>query len=115
MFLEARQWLQMMLVALAVQIGALAKVGARKGYRYKYGNLRQLRQVKNDFKQELKSSLDGPAVLPLDDLTNYQLGLTGEFEPASNLPTINLPPNFSLGQLQQASRGLGSKGKTICP
>ena len=103
MFLKARQWLRMMLLALAVQIGNLAKVGIRKGYGSKYGNLRQLRQVENNFKQELKSSLNGPSGLPLDEVSKYQLSLTGKFEPASNLPTVNLFGNSNPDQLPAAA------------
>merc|ERR1712241_1291400 len=93
MFLKARQWLRMMLLALAVQIGNLAKVGTLKGYEYNYASQRQLRQVKNDFKHRLKSGLSGPSKLPLDDLSNYGLSLTGKLYPASNLPTVNLDGN----------------------
>ena len=96
MFLKARQWLRMMLLALAVQIGALAKVGIRKGYRYKNGNHGQLRQA--------KSSLNGPSGFPLDDQSKYQLGLTGKFEPESNLPTVDLFGNSKPGQFQPAAR-----------
>ena len=96
MFLKARQWLRMMLLALAVQMGALAKVGLRKGYRYKNGNERQLRQE--------KSSLNDPSGFPLEDQSKYQLGLTGKFEPASNLPTVDLFGNSNPVQLQPAGR-----------
>ena len=90
MFLKARQWLRMMLLALVVQIGSLVKVGIRKGYDDKHGNQRQLRQVENNFKQELKSKLNSLFRLPLDDPSEHQLSLTGRLEPASNLPTISL-------------------------
>ena len=90
MFLKARQWLRMMLLSLAVQIGTLAKVGIRKGYRYKNGNQGQLRQAKNGFKQELDANVRGQYGFPLDDIYKYRLGLTGKFEPATNLATVNL-------------------------
>ena len=90
MFLKARQWLRMMLLALVVQIGNLAKVGIRKAFEDKYGNQRQLRQVENDFKQGLNSKLNGPSRLTLDDPSEHQLSLTGRLEPASDLPTISL-------------------------
>ena len=97
MFLKARQWLRLMLLALAVQIRNLAKVGVRKGYEDKYENQQELRQVKHDFKQGLKSNLMGPSRLPLDIRSKYRLSLTGKFEPASDLPTINLTENTHLG------------------
>ena len=93
MFLKARQWLRLVLLALAVQIGNLAKVGIRKGYEGKYENQRQLQQIKYDFEPRPKSSLNGPSRLALEDPSNYQLSLTGKFEPASDLPTIDLSGN----------------------
>ena len=97
MFLKARQWLRMMLLALVVQIGNLAKVGIRKGYEGKYENQRQLQQIKNDFEPRPKSNLNGPSRLPLDDPSNYQLSLTGKLEPASHLPTVYLSGNSGSG------------------
>ena len=111
MFLKARQWLRMMLLALAVQIGNLATDGIRKGHENKYGNQRQLRQVENDFKQGLKSSLNGPSRLPLDDVSKYQLSLTGKLEPRSNLPTVDLSGNSHPEELQLAA----SKRTCRCP
>ena len=93
MFLKARQWLRMMLLSLVVQIGNLAKVGIRKSYADKYENQRQLQQVENDFKPGIKSDLNGPSRSPLHDLSKYQLSLTGQLEPVSNLPTVNLSRN----------------------
>ena len=103
MFLKARQWLRMMLLALAAQIGNLAKVGTDKGYEYNHESRRQLRQVEKDFKQGLKSSLSGPSKLPLDDLSDYGLSLTGNMEPASNLPTVNLDGSSNPERLQLAA------------
>ena len=103
MFLKARQWLRMMLLALAVQIGTLAKVGPRKGYGYKYGNQGKLRQVESNFKQEVDASLRGQSGLPLDDLSKYRLGLTGKFEPATNLATVNLFGHSNIEELQAAA------------
>ena len=111
MFLKARQCLRMMLLALATQIGALAKVGIRKGYRYKNGNHGQLRQAKDGFKPGLEARLNGPSGFPSDDDSKYQLGLTGKFEPASNLPIVDLFGNSNPGQLQPASRCGGCPSK----
>ena len=90
MFLKARQWFRLILLALAVQVGNLAKVGKRKVYGDKYENQRQLRQDKNDFKHGIKSNWRGTPRLPLGDLSKSQLSLTGKFEPASDLPTVTL-------------------------
>ena len=96
MFLKPRQWLRMMLLALAVQIGTLAKVGIRK----------ELRQGRNGIKQELDASLRGQSGLPLDDLSKYRLGLSGKFEPATNLETVNLFGDYNNEELKAAaSRG----------
>ena len=102
MFLKARQLLRMVLLALAAQIGNLAKVRIQKGYEDKHGNQQQLRQVENDFKQGLKSSLNTPSRLPWNDPSEYQLSLAGKLEPASRLPTVSLSGNSHLGQLQPA-------------
>ena len=100
MLLKARQCLRMMLLALATQIGALAKVGILKGYRYKNGNQGQLRQAKDGFKQELDANLRGQSGLPLDNLTKYRLGLNGKFEPATNLETVNLFGHSTIEELE---------------
>ena len=94
MFLKARQWLRMMLLALAVQIGTLAKVETRK----------ELRQAKNGFKQELDASLRGQSGLPLEDLSKYRLGLAGKFEPATNLATVNLLRGSNIEELEAAAK-----------
>ena len=95
MFLRARQWLRMMLLALVVQIGNLAKVGIRKGYEGKYENQRQLQQMKDDFEPRPNSNLNGPSRLPLDDPSEYELSLAGKLEPVSDLRTVNLSDNLS--------------------
>ena len=104
MFLKARQWLRMMLLALVVQIGNLAKVGIHKGYDRKYDNQRQIHQGENDFQSGPKSNLNGPSGSTVDELTKYQLGLTGKFEPPSHLPTVHLPGN---SHLEHSSRYCG--------
>ena len=104
MFLKARQWLRMLLLALAVQVGTLAKVGLRKDQRYKNGNRGQLRQAKNGFKQELDASLRGQSGLPLEDLSKYRLGLAGKFEPATNLATVNLLRGSNIEELEAAAK-----------
>ena len=98
MFLKARQWLRIMLLTLLAQIGNLAKVRIRKEYEGKYANQRELQQMKDDFELRPKLHLNRPSVLPLDDRSNYQLGLTGKFEPASHLPTIDLSDNSHSGR-----------------
>ena len=115
MFLKARQWLRMMLLALAAQIGNLANVGTRKEYEYKYERQRQLQQVERHFKQGIKSSLSGPSELPLEDLSNYGLSLTGNMEPASNLPTVNLDGNSNPERLQLAASRGSQKSYILCP
>ena len=90
MFLKARQWLRMMLLALAAQIGTLAKIGIRK----------ELRPAKNGIKQEFDPSLRGQSGLPLDNLTKYRLGLNGKFEPATNLETVNLFGHSTIEELE---------------
>ena len=105
MFLKARQWLRMMLLSLVVQIGNLAKVGIRKGYDDKYENQRQLQQVENDFNPGIKSDLNGPSRSPSDDLSKYQLSLTGKLEPVSNLPTVNLHGNPRPGHASRIGDG----------
>ena len=90
MFVKIRQWLRLMLLALAAQIGNLANIGIRRGHEGKIKNQRQLRQVKNDFKQGPESNLNDQSRLRLNDPSEYQLSLTGTMEPVSRLPTINL-------------------------
>ena len=96
MFLKARHWLGVMLLALVVQIGNLAKVGIRKGYDRKYENERKIHKKENSFQSGQESNLNGPSRLTVDELTKYQLGLTGKFEPPSDLPTVNLLDNSDL-------------------
>ena len=95
MFIKAFHALRMMLLALVVQIGNLAKIGTRKGYDHNYENQRQLRHVENDLKQVLQWNSNDLSRLPLDDPSKYQLSLTGKLEPASHLPTINLSGDSS--------------------
>ena len=108
MLLKARQWLRVMLLTLLVQIGNLAKVRMRKEYKGKYGNQRQLQQIKDGFDLKPKSHLNGPAVVPLDDLSNYQLSLTGKLEPASHLSTVQLYCSSHSG------RGVCSEPGVLC-
>ena len=98
MFLKARQWLRMILLTLLAQIGNLAKVTMRKEYEVNYANQRKLQHIKEDFELRPKSHLNGPAGVPVDDPSNYQLSLTGKFEPASHLPTIELSDNSRSGR-----------------
>ena len=90
MFLKAYHALRMMLLALVVQIGNLAKIKIRKGYDDKYEHQRKPRQVESHLMQEPKWDLNDPPRFPLDDPSKYLLGLTGKFEPESDLPTVNL-------------------------
>ena len=95
MFLKARQWLRMILLTLLAQIGSLANVGMRKEYEGKYAKQQKLQQIKDDFHLRPKSQ---PAGVPLDDPSNYQLGLTGKFQPASDLPMVDLSDNSHAGR-----------------
>ena len=112
MFLKARQWIRMMLLALLVQFGNLGKIGPRKRYGDKQGNHRQIRQVGNDFTQGAKSRENGPSMLSLDDPAENQLSLTGKLEPRSHLPTLNLLGNSYRGYPEIASSR--SDGSVVC-
>ena len=95
MFLKASHALRLMLLALVAQIGNLAKIGIRKEYDDKHENQQKLREVEKDLKQESKWKFNDRSRLALADLSNYSLGLTGKFEPDSDLPTIDLYHNAS--------------------
>ena len=95
MLLKACQALGVMLLAMVVQIGHLAKIGIRKGYDDRHENQRLSRQVGNDLKQELKWNWNDPSRLPLDDPSEYKLSLAGKLEPVSDLRTVNLSDNSS--------------------
>ena len=95
MFLKACHAFRLMLLALVVQIGNLAKIGIRKGYDDKHENQGKLRQLHNDLKQESKWKFNARSRFALDDLNNYRLSLTAKFEAVSDFPTIDLFHNSS--------------------
>ena len=97
----------MMLLALVVHIGNMAKIGIRDGYSDKYENQRPLRQVQHHLKGEQKWNLNDPSRLSLEDPSKYVLSLSGKLEPESHLATVNLSEGSPSSRARRVARQIG--------